>query len=139
MPHAVPTKSGFFKNKSGLHAWRKVCAYACMMRAEKDVCVHIKVTSKTNDVLVNEHSATSAYLKTLNKFDTMFGWLKSWCEKLALERDVHAVKLVIVTPTRERKFLGRQVKKYTLQSATKEKHLRIEWPLENEQSSTQMQ
>ena len=115
-----------------------MCAYACMMRAEKDVCVHIKVTTKTNDVLVNEHPATSAYLKTLKKFDTMFGCLKSWCEKLALERDVDAVKFVIVTPTTERKFLGRQVKKYTLERATKEKHLRIEWPLENQQKSTQM-
>lgn len=139
MPHALSTTSGFFKNKSGLHAWRKVCAYACMMRAEKDVYVCIKVTSKTNGVLVKEHCATSAYLKTLNKFDTMFTWLKSWCEKLALESDVQAVEFEIVTPTKERKFLGRHVRKYTLPSKTDQKQLYIQWPLRDKQNTAREQ
>lgn len=135
MPHALSAPGGFFKNKSGLHAWRKVCAYACMMRAEKDVYVCIKVTSKTNCVLVKEHWATSAYCKTLNKFDTMFTWLKSWCEKLALESDVQAVEFEIVTPTKERKFLGRHVRKYTLPSKTDEKQLHIQWPPRDKQNT----
>ena len=137
MPHALSGANVFFKNKSGVDAWRKVCAYACMMRAEKHVYVRIKVTNKTNDVLVNEHFATSVYIKSLNKFDNMFSWLKSWCEKLALERDVQAVEFEIVTPTKERKFLGKQVKGYTLPSTTDHKQLYIQWPLRDNQNNMQ--
>lgn len=126
MPHALCTASVFFKNESGLQKWQKACTYACMMRLEKDVYVHIKVTSKTNGVL-EDNSATRGYLKTLNKFDIMFFWLKKWCEKLAHEPDVEAVEFQIVTPTKERKFLGRHVKEYTLPSKKDQRHKYIKW------------
>lgn len=128
MQHALSTPSDFFKNKRGLHAWEKVCEYACMMRAEKGVYVCIKVMSKTNCVLAMEPCATRTYSKALNKFDNMFTYLKSWCEKLELESDVEAVEFKIVTPTKERKFLGRHVRKYTLPSKKDQKQLYIQWP-----------
>jgi len=99
------------------------------------VYVCIKVTTKTNCVHVMEHCATRAYRKTLNKFDAMFTSLKSWCKKLALESDVQAVEFEIVTPTKERKFLGKHVKKYTLPSKKDQKQLYIQWPLEDTQNT----
>ena len=135
MPHALCTASHFFKNESGLEKWHKVCMYACMMRVEKDVYVHIKVTSKTNGVLEDDYCATRGYLKILNKFDSMFTWLKKWCEKLALESDVQAVEFKIVTPTKERKFLGRHVKQYTLPSKKDQKQRYIKWAHTDKQNN----
>ena len=135
MPHALCTASDFFKNKSGLEKWHKVCMYACMMRVEKDVYVHIKVTSKTNGVLVKDYSGTRGYLKPLKKFDTMFTCLKKWCEKLALESDVQAVEFEIVTPTNERKFLGRHVKEYTLPSKKDQRQRYIKWAHRDKQNT----
>jgi hypothetical protein len=135
MLHALSTPSEYFKNKSGLHAWNKVCAYACMMRAEKGVYVCIKVMSEKNCVLVMEPCATCTYSKALNKFDKMFTSLKSWCEKLKLESDVQGVEFEIVTPTKERKFLGRHVRKYTLPSKTDQKQLYIQWPPRDKQTT----
>lgn len=135
MPHALCTASDFFKNKSGLEKWDKVCMYACMMRVEKHVYVHIKVTSKTSGVFEKDYSATRGYLKTLDKFDTMFTRLKKWCEKLALERDVQAVEFEIVTPTNERKFLGRHVNKYTLPSKKDQRQRYIKWAHTDKQNT----
>lgn len=135
MPHALCPAHDFFKNKSGLEKWDKVCMYACMMRVEKGVYVHIKVTSKTSGVLEKNYSATRGYLKTLKKFDTMFTWLKKWCERLAHERDVQAVEFEIVTPTNERKFLGRHVNEYTLPSKKDQTQRYIKWAHTDKQNT----
>lgn len=129
MPDTTHSTRALPTNRMVIKAHNMVRKYAWGMKKRFNVDICVAVHSVYGHLVEREFNEKGG-VSIASKFDKVFCKLKLWCEKLANQSGVHAVRFIIVPPDNKRNTLGKESYRYLVAMADASNRRCIRWSSE---------